>query len=96
MFKQLFDYWKVIGLFTKYWPKVRSVVEYVERFNSAATSEEKKIIAKQMLQNDLPAPPTWCDEDWDTFIGGLIDAIVALLNWRGIFKHRPSHPCSKK
>jgi len=85
-----------IGLLWRYWPKVQNVVRYVEAIQDASTGEAKKAMAKQLLQKELPAPPGWCDADWDAFLGGLVDAIVAVLHWRGIFKHSPGHPCYRE
>ncbi len=94
MFQRIGVVLQWIGLVWRYWPRVMEVVRYVETIQRAATSEAKKALAKQLLQEKLPTPPGWCDADWDAFVGGLIDAVVAVLHWRGVFHHSPDHPCS--
>lgn len=95
MLVNLFKYWGFIKSLIDTFPKVMEVVKKVELVYSASTGEQKKMFAKRILADDLPVPPTWCKQDWEEFYDGLIDAIVALLHWRGVFKHGPSHPCYK-
>jgi len=75
-------------------PKVIDAAQHVERFFNTASSEEKKAEAMKILAK-VPTPKGWCEDDWRMFLSGMTDAVVAVLNWRGIFKHAPDHPCAK-
>jgi hypothetical protein len=68
------------------WPVVIDVVRTVEQMRRAESGEVKKALAKRLLQERVPnllARYGMSEKDWDNLLGGLIDAAVAVLNWRG-------------
>jgi hypothetical protein len=68
------------------WPVVIDVVRTVEQMRRTESGEVKKALAKRLLQERVPnllARYGMSEKDWDNLLGGLIDAAVAVLNWRG-------------
>jgi hypothetical protein len=68
------------------WPVVVDVVRTVEQMRRTESGEVKKALAKRLLRERVPnllAAKGMSEKDWDNLLGGLIDAVVAVLNWRG-------------
>jgi hypothetical protein len=77
---------KFLPIAIRVWPVVVDVVRTVEQMRRAESGEVKKALAKRLLRERLPnllASKGMSDKDWDNFLGGLIDAAVAVLNWLG-------------
>lgn len=69
----------------KLWPYVEEAVRTVEAMRRTESGEVKKVLAKRYLQEKLPnfaAKYGMSEKDWDNLVGGLIDVVVAILNWR--------------
>ena len=69
----------------KLWPYVVEAVRTIEAINRSQEGEIKKALAKKYVQEKLPnLAEKWgmSDKDWNNLIGGLIDIVVAILNWR--------------
>jgi hypothetical protein len=65
---------------------VLDIVRTVEQMARAESGEVKKALAKKLLQERVPnflARYGMPEKDWDNLLGGIIDAAVAILNWRG-------------
>jgi hypothetical protein len=77
---------KFLPVVIRIWPVVIDVVRTVEQMRRTESGEVKKALAKRLLQERVPnllARYGMSEKDWDNLLGGLIDAAVAVLNWRG-------------
>jgi len=77
---------KFLPVVIRIWPVVVDVVRTVEQMRRAESGEVKKALAKRLLREKVPnllASRGMSDKDWDNLLGGLVDAVVAVLNWTG-------------
>ncbi len=77
---------KVLPVLIRVWPVVVDVVRTTEQMRRTESGEVKKALAKRLLRERLPnllASKGMSNKDWENFLGGLIDAAVAVLNWLG-------------
>lgn len=74
-----------LPLLFKLWPYIEEAVRTIEAMRRTENGDVKKALAKRYLQEKLPnlaAKYGMSEKDWDNLIGGLIDVVVAILNWR--------------
>ncbi len=77
---------KILPILIRVWPVVVDVVRTAEQMRRTESGEVKKALAKRLLRERLPnllAGKGMSNKDWENFLGGLIDAAVAVLNWLG-------------
>jgi len=79
---------RFLPIVVRLWPIVVEAVRTVEALKRAESGEVKKALAKKFVQEKVPnalARFGMSEKDWDGLLGGLIDAVVAFLNWRNLW-----------
>lgn len=78
-----------VGFVLRFAPVIVSVVTFIEGVTSKETSgEDKKAIAVATIKEVVTAFGVTVTRELETFISQVIDVVVTILNFLGVFKHR--------
>lgn len=78
-----------VGFVLRFAPVIVSVVTFIEGVTSKETSgEDKKAIAVATIKEVVTAFGVTVTQELETFISQVIDVVVTILNFLGVFKHR--------